>query len=359
MVPTSAVITIMNTTPITSNARAAFGDAEKKFRDALAAQQAYEENPVGWFESRLLDVQRKLQAMGVRVLPANVSAPIEFSFEDEIVPRGKLPAQARPLARKYLAIARQYSDAETGYPPKFFSLDLDPEAELMPLSDRQKVVDLLNQGLRGQLPTSDDPTSRADSSQTPARSERISHKVKGSDGEMLCKTHGDPLKRAYRVIRQELEAGKINEAQLRDRKNAAANEFLREVVQRFGDAEKAKSMLWKVGLWEESRLLFNDLETFIRDRVEMAIKAGPGAQNFGVLMDSFAAAYSAKDAAQGFGARKAYSTEAQDAAKRMVASFAGALGYRVPGRQDDARAAAGNGPQPGPERQVLSARGGA
>ena len=133
--------------------RATFGPSETLFRKALADQQAYTENPRAWFESRLHDVAQRLAALGVEAVMSGNGRPARFFSSDGEVPASGVTGQAGLLAKLYAQINAEYDAAETGRPPQFMPVGLDPDIELMPTTDRQRVVDLLTRGLRGELPT--------------------------------------------------------------------------------------------------------------------------------------------------------------------------------------------------------------
>jgi hypothetical protein len=137
---------------IRTSTRSSFGPSETLFRKALADQQAYTENPRAWFESRLHDVAQRLAALGVEAVMSGNGRPARFFSSDGEVPASGLTGQAGLLAKLYAQINAEYDAAETGRPPQFMPVGLDPDIELMPLTDRQRVVDLLTRGLRGELP---------------------------------------------------------------------------------------------------------------------------------------------------------------------------------------------------------------
>jgi hypothetical protein len=137
---------------IRTSTRSSFGPSETLFRKALADQQAYTENPRAWFESRLHDVAQRLSALGVEAVMGGNGRPARFFSSDGEVPASALTGQAGPLATLYEQINSEYDAAETGRPPQFMPVGLDPDIELMPMTDRQRVVDLLTSGLRGELP---------------------------------------------------------------------------------------------------------------------------------------------------------------------------------------------------------------
>jgi hypothetical protein len=137
---------------IRTSTRSSFGPSETLFRKALADQQAYTENPRAWFESRLHDVAQRLSALGVEAVMGGNGRPARFFSSDGEVPASALTGQAGPLATLYEQINAEYDAAETGRPPQFMPVGLDPDIELMPMTDRQRVVDLLTRGLRSELP---------------------------------------------------------------------------------------------------------------------------------------------------------------------------------------------------------------
>jgi hypothetical protein len=135
-----------------------FGASESKFLKALALQQEFNRDPAAWFQSRINAIFTQLEKIGITALEnyQEYDAPIFFNENGDEVPINLLPKDAKELAQKFKKLLKQYSDAESGYPPKLFPLDLDPDTEVMPKSDRQKVTDLLMKGLRGELPMEPD-----------------------------------------------------------------------------------------------------------------------------------------------------------------------------------------------------------
>jgi hypothetical protein len=131
-----------------------FGEAERRMRKALADQEAFMADPPGWFQARLQSVADLLAPLGVDAVQSYGGEPTKF-WSDEAnswVQPSELKGEAKALARLYRKINSQLDAAEAGYPPKFMPVDLDPEIELMPRTDRQRVIDLLSKGLRGELP---------------------------------------------------------------------------------------------------------------------------------------------------------------------------------------------------------------
>jgi hypothetical protein len=158
-------------------------------------------------------------------------------------------------------------------------------------------------------------------------SNAVSHSVKTHFGT-LAKVFGNPLTKAFRENRKALDAGQITEDEWRTRQNSAASSLLDEVVRRFGDKEVAERMFRGMDMRRNDPALFYYVDRFIQDHLELAIKSGMSAQNFGVLMTSLAGSFSSRNGAlQIMGQR--FDPEAQEAAKQMLAAFAGAIGYKT------------------------------
>lgn len=128
------------------------GTAQCRFRDALRQQLEHDADPCGWFQGRLEALAGRLVALGIYALPSGNGVDTRFLSDDgEECLVDQLPSEAQSLARQYVEIDSDWAAAQSGHPPTFSSVQLDPDQEVFPLTDQQRVEQMLLLGFRGQL----------------------------------------------------------------------------------------------------------------------------------------------------------------------------------------------------------------
>lgn len=242
---------------------------------------------------------------GAEVNPANANARKAL---DELVTMARYfginieqPSKAMPLVSALMDVSQ--------------SLGTNEQVRQLSEDKKQRLRDLYNQ---------------AEEAATAMRrvEERVSHVVKGYDGSTFQKTHGDPLKKAQKLIDARNKAGELDEKQWLAESNKAAERFLDDVAIRFGDKEVAERMFKAISYStnRKNKALGPNLRYFLDDRIDLSIKTGPNTQNFTGLLKMFARAYDLNFDSEYL---DRFSPEAQEAAKKMLKAFAGAIGYKI------------------------------
>ena len=178
----------------------AMGTSEKNLSKLLAQQQEYLANPVAYYEQRLKAIADELKSrFDIWATQSGNGDEAKFSTEDSDFENPEdLPETARALAREFLRLDEEWSLGETGHPPPFmeafYEAQQEEEDNPEPLTDRQKVTNLLMDGLHGRLPGKEEQPKRSRTTDQ-ARTEPFKRwfgdsKVTDADGNPLVVYHG-------------------------------------------------------------------------------------------------------------------------------------------------------------------------